>query len=273
MIPRHGEPLVDRNGQVTRSWRNYLSQLGNATSISEIWEAIREIRQQLAESGAGSFLRKDTTLIGVNGVQTLGQLSDGLVRIQLQGDEPFPSPRQVYGIRDDESRGYMSFADMVAVGAGLDKALDYGPYDFQGELPNPDDLPGTVVVGDAYLIQGDLWVGADEGRPDDPQWENAGPASPAPVLALEPLPDAGGGALVRTQRDQYGRVAGTSPALLNDLSDVSASSPESGQALVFDGSQWSPGSVAGGFLPMVNGEVPPVLMHTDDGSLIYARVE
>ncbi len=32
------------------------------------------------------------------------------------------------------------------------------------------------------------------------------------------------------------------------------------------------GGGSGGILPMVNGEVPPVLMHADDGSLIYSQV-
>ena len=220
LMPKPSEPIVDRAGHVTRSWRNYLSQLGGARSLDELWKAIAEIRQQLAQAGAGSFLRADTTVLGVNSVQTLGQLSDGLVRIQLAGDEPLPSPRQVYGVREDLSRGFMSFADMVAVGDGLAKALDYGSYAFRGELSDPGALPTVVVVGDAYLIEGDLWVGADEGRPDDPQWENAGPATPAPVLSLD--------------------------ASLDQLNDVDAPAPADGQALAWDAAAevWKPRTVS-----------------------------
>ena len=251
LMPKPSEPIVDRAGHVTRSWRNYLSQLGGARSLDELWKAIAEIRQQLAQAGAGSFLRADTTVLGVNSVQTLGQLSDGLVRIQLDGDEPLPSPRQVYGVREDLSRGFMSFADMVAVGDGLAKALDYGSYAFRGELSDPGALPTVVVVGDAYLIEGDLWVGADEGRPDDPQWENAGPASPSPVLSLEELPDSGEGALLAITRDVFGRISGTRPVTAADIPG---------------------GGGTGGILPMVNGETPPVLMYGGN-QLIYARVE
>jgi len=216
-IPKPSEPIAGPGGTITRPWRNYLSQLGGARSLEEIWAALREIRQQLADAGAGSFLTRDTALLGVNSVQTLGQLSDGQVRIQLRGDTPAPAARTFYGANADGALGFWSNAEGVDVGTGLAKTLDYGPYDFKGELSNESDLPPVVVVGDAYLIAGYLWAGIDEGRPGDPAWDNLGLASPTTVLSLEEIPDSGGGALFAITRDQFGRVSGTSEATTDDL--------------------------------------------------------
>ena len=61
--------------------------------------------------------------------------------------------------------------------------------------------------------------------------------------------------------------------LLSSLSDVDLTTtpPVSGDALVFDGADWVPGCGGGsGVLPLVTGEVPPVFVYADDGSLIYA---
>src|SRR5690606_23872942 len=82
--------------------------------------------------------------------------------------------------------------DGVSGGYSITKAVDYGPYDYKGELDDPDDLPYPVVVGDAYLINGDLWVGADDGGDDGPGWDNLGPAPTTAVLSLindEATPD------------------------------------------------------------------------------------
>ena len=218
-IPKPGEPIAGPGGLVTRAWRDYLAQLGGASSLEDIWTAVREIRQQLAQAGAGSFLSGDTTLLGVNSVQTLGQLSDGMVRIQLRGDTPAPAARTFYGANADGVLGYWSNTEGIDVGLGLGKSLDYGPYDFKGELDSEGDLPATVVVGDAYLIGEYLWAGIDEGRPGDPVWDNMGFANPASVLSLD--------------------------ASLNQLNDVDAPTPGDGQALAWSAadSAWKPRTV------------------------------
>ena len=88
-----------------------------------------------------------------------------------------------------------------------------------------------------------------------------------PAVDLPELPDTGGGTLQKLERDQYGRVAGTSEATTDDLPEGSNLyfTDERARAAVGGGG-------SGGILPMVNGEVPPVLMHADDGSLIYSQV-
>src|SRR5690606_11903837 len=65
-------------------------------------------------------------------------------------------------------------------------------YNYQGELDTPDELPYPAVVDDAYLINGDLWVGVDDGGDDGPGWDNLGPAPTTAVLSLindEATPD------------------------------------------------------------------------------------
>jgi len=261
-IPKPSEPIAGPGGIITRPWRNYLSQLGGARSLEDIWAALREIRQQLADAGAGSFLTRDTALLGVNSVQTLGQLSDGRVRIQLRGDTPAPAARTFYGANADGVLGFWSNAEGVDVGPGLAKALDYGPYDFRGELSKESDLPPVVVVGDAYLIAGYLWAGVDEGRPEDPAWDNLGLASPTTVLSLEEVPDSGEGALLAITRDQFGRVSGIREAFLGDLSDVVLAAPANGDSLVFDSSltKWVPSPGGGAPVQSVNDQVGAVVL-------------
>ena len=62
-------------------------------------------------------------------------------------------------------------------------------------------------------------------------------------LSLEQLPDAGGGELLKIVRDEFGRVAGTSQAVLADLADVSPDAPVLGDALQWTGTQWEPKAI------------------------------
>lgn len=80
-------------------------------------------------------------------------------------------------------------------------------------------------------------------------------------LDLPTLTDAGGGSLLKFIRDSYGRVAGTSAATTDDL-------PEGSTNLYFTAARARSVVV----LPVVNGDVPPVLVYAEDGSLIYTEI-
>lgn len=65
-------------------------------------------------------------------------------------------------------------------------------------------------------------------------------------LSLETLSDTGGGELLKIVREEHGLVAGTSPAVLADLADVSSEAPVVGSALQWTGSQWEPKTIDAG---------------------------
>lgn len=62
------------------------------------------------------------------------------------------------------------------------------------------------------------------------------------VIDLAGLADEGGGQLLKILRDGYGRVAGTSQAALNDLSDVDGL-PAADDVLQWTGTQWEPKAI------------------------------
>lgn len=105
-MPKYGEPAVDAQGRITPTWRDYFRRFSGASSLADVWAAIADIRQQLAQQGAGSFLPRSANVIGTSSVQTFGTLADGIVRVQLQGDEETPAASRYYGTDADGERGY-----------------------------------------------------------------------------------------------------------------------------------------------------------------------
>jgi hypothetical protein len=64
---------------------------------------------------------------------------------------------------------------------------------------------------------------------------------------------------------------------LGDLADVSTAGVTEGQALLFSGGAWGPGTVnaGGAILPVVTGEInndQPVFVYTDDGALVWTEI-
>ena len=138
----------------------------------------------------------------------------------------------------------------------------------QERPPNVDALAAQEGTG-LYVITG---PGASETREISSSTlnvQNGDGVAGDPAVDLPDLPDAGGGALRKIERDQYGRVSGTSEATTDDL-------PE-GSNLYFTDQRArdAVGAVAGGVLPVVTGEIindQPVFVYADDGSLIYSEV-
>lgn len=65
---------------------------------------------------------------------------------------------------------------------------------------------------------------------------------------------------------------------LQDLPPISNEPAEDGDVLTWsvESNQYVPeagGGVGGVYLPLVTGEVPPVLMYLPDGNLVYTRIE
>lgn len=231
-IPKPGEPIADRQGRITPSWRDYFRRLAGPDSLDAVWQAIEELRiapgEELEYRGAVSILVSNV---------------DGVVTVSLQGDADSPGGRYYYGTNASGIKGWWPVAEAVTGGGSLASAVDYGPYHFQGELDTPDELPYPVVVDDAYLINGDLWVGVDDGEPDDPGWDNLGPAPATAVLMLD--------------------------------NDVAIPDPSSYYGTDRSGSRGWHALPTSGVLPVVTGEIDngqPVFVYADDGSLIYTEI-
>ncbi len=139
-MPKFGERIADPQGRITPSWRDYLRRFAAATSLDDVWTAIAEIRAQLAESGAGSFLPSTTRVTGLNSVRTDGTLSDGVVLVQLQGDVPTPAVSSYYGTGESGARGFHEHA--------------------LSTLADVDVTTSPPGSGDALVYDGAEWVPA-----------------------------------------------------------------------------------------------------------------
>lgn len=82
----------------------------------------------------------------------------------------------------------------------------------------------------------------------------------AVVIDLAKLADQGGGELLKIMRDEFGRVAGSSAAVLTDLSNVGGTAVL-GDVLQWTGTQWEPKPAAGG-----SGSSPQIDVFTASGT-------
>lgn len=105
-MPKPGERISDPQGRITPTWRNWLRTLSAADSLSDVWTAIQEIRQQLASQGVSSFLPFGTVVQGINSVTQYGTLDSGRVQLLLDGDEEAPAASHYYGTDAQGVRGY-----------------------------------------------------------------------------------------------------------------------------------------------------------------------
>lgn len=262
LFPKPSEPIIDQSGRVTRAWYNYLRTLTASELSDELAgriDANAAAIKALQDAGIGA-----ANVIGQSSVETTGSLADGLVVVRLSGDEVSPGARYVYGTDDDGNRGYFPIAGQIGTTGSVDKATDWAPYNYLGELQSEADLPPAATINDLYVIDGRAWVwdGADwvgigaptgnvslslvndEDAPGNTQYYGTGPdgdkgwhgvagaiaAEPGELskavgtdgvttLGLADLPDSGGGAIRKFDRDAKGRVSGTSGATTDDLDE------------------------------------------------------
>lgn len=143
LMPKPTEPIAGPGGLITRSWRDYLRRFAAATSLAEIWAAIDEIRAQLADSGAGSFLASTTQVLGRNSVQTTGMLAEGVVLVQLQADELNPAESSYYGTNAAGNRGYHPHALETLSDVDLTGATSGDALVFDGTAWTPEPVSAT----------------------------------------------------------------------------------------------------------------------------------
>ena len=175
-LPRQDVPVADASGRATTPFYVWFQSLNR--TLSSVGVGLEELIQAIEGLQPG----KQLEFLGVGSIVLTNV--DGIVTISMEGDNDSPGGNWYYGTNADGVRGFWPVADGVGATHSISKTVDYGPYDFQGELDTPDGLPYPAVVGDAYLIDGDLWVGVDDGGLDGPAWDNIGPAPTTAALSL-----------------------------------------------------------------------------------------
>ena len=161
-------------------------------------------------------------------------------------------------------------------------------------VPFPLETLQFLVPGGILVLDEDLnWYARSiEGVVDEIVVTDGDGIAANPVIGLADLPDANTGTFKLITRDAKGRVEGT---LDGDTDDVPEGATNlyytptrvydkmkevlvagSGITLTEDDLAEEieiSGAASGGVLPVVTGEVPPVLVYFDDGSLLYAPAE
>lgn len=101
-LPRPQAPMVDRAGQPTREWYDYLRQVLSATDDAALQAQITAILARLDElEQAGS-----AEIRGLQSVRVAGSLAGGLVQLSLDGDSQSPGPSLVYGTDENGVKGF-----------------------------------------------------------------------------------------------------------------------------------------------------------------------
>ena len=206
LLPHVSASLVDGTGRASREFYTFLLALADRAGVDMAAElqALSERIDALEGGQQGEAIRAIGSIVARDGI------------LSLIGDTDNPAGRSYYGSNASGERGWWQIIDAIAAGNGLEKSIPTDGYNVLGDLDDASQLPATADVNDAYLIDGDYWAW------DGVEWSNEGPPSGEAILSLAELPDAGGGALRKFTRDQYGRVAGTSTATTNDLPEGTA---------------------------------------------------
>ena len=163
---------------------------------------------------------------------------------------------------------------IMGVGSIYVTATDIKVVSLQGDTDDPGLT--TYYGSDATGAKG--WFPVSSALHDSANVSLTVDADGVTTFDLTTLADAGGGALLRVVRDDWGRITGTSAATLDDISDVDAPTPADEQVLTFNviTGKWEAKTPSGGgsdgVFPIVTGEVPPVFAYCDDGSLVYGEI-
>lgn len=112
-MPRYGQAFLLPNGAIAPVWYDYLRTLDSSSLTAEIERQVQantEAIKALQQAGFGDYLPASAYVLGVNSVETFGDLADG-ARIFLRGDVPLPDPRSYYGTDAGGVRGFHRFPD------------------------------------------------------------------------------------------------------------------------------------------------------------------
>jgi hypothetical protein len=124
VLPNADSHLTDDRGAVTRVWRNFFLQLASSTDSAQLAADLLALAERVADleshpSGATGMI------LGLGSVTVYGTLDNGLVQIQLDGDnvDALPGPTYFYGTGPDGAKGWYALGDALDT-ATLAKIVD-----------------------------------------------------------------------------------------------------------------------------------------------------
>lgn len=119
-IPRYGQSFLLPNGSIAPVWYDYLRTLDASSLTAEIERQVQantEAIKALQQAGFGDYLPAGAFVLGVNSVETFGELKDG-TRVILRGDVALPDPTTYYGADQDQERGFHPISGAIEAEAG-----------------------------------------------------------------------------------------------------------------------------------------------------------
>lgn len=114
LLPRPQSPMVDRAGQPTPEWYDFLSrQQEGSESLTVVEAQVAALQSAVAALEAAGVTQAE--IVGLASVLATGSLADGQVFVQLQADEDNPAADAYYGTDSSGEKGWHA----LPTGAGL----------------------------------------------------------------------------------------------------------------------------------------------------------
>ncbi len=221
--------------------------------IEELAAAIRMLQNAIADGGEDSVLF--VTL-------TAGEAMDAGAPVWVS------APQQASRIDPDDPDQRSAFFGIAAESAGAagDPVLIALP-GATVSLPGSSFTPGRALYAQLGGVTHDPAGDAlPVGVACDAETIGVGSGT---VALVDPSGDAGDAYLPVTY------LLAAAAISLAELFDQGTPLPADGDTWVYDAAigKFRAGQAGGGILPVVTGEVPPVLVYNDDGSLVYTEIE
>lgn len=146
-LPRYGQAFLLPNGSIAPVWYDYLRTLDASSLTAEIERQVQANAaaiKALQEAGFGDYLPASAYVLGINSVETFGDLADG-ARVMLRGDVSAPDPDSYYGTNAAGQRGFHPLPEPPP--SGVLPVVT-------GEINN--DQPVFVYADDGSLIYSEI---------------------------------------------------------------------------------------------------------------------
>lgn len=146
-LPRYGQAFLLPSGAIAPVWYDYLRTLDASSLTAEIERQVQANTaaiEALQKAGFGDYLPASAYVLGINSVETFGDLADG-ARMQLRGDVSAPDADRYYGTNAAGERGFHPLPEPPS--GGVLPVVT-------GEIDN--DQPVFVYADDGSLIYSEI---------------------------------------------------------------------------------------------------------------------